>query len=625
MKLKWLTEDSADLLKGYYVKDNETIVDAFKRASRGFCFGDYGLAGRLDSYIKKGWFMYSSPILSNGLDLKWPCVKEPRWIGSRFEKNKKWLRTQKGITKGMPISCFLTYVPDTIEGQFAASEELARLSVSGGGVGQHLGMRGVTDKSPGAIPFIKTSDSNIMYYKQGKTRKGAVATYLDISHPDIMEFITVRKPTGGDPNRKAFNIHNAVNITVDFYEAVANDWDWDLISPNDLKVTDTVKARDLWESILDARFKTGEPYINNIDEANIMMPQDQKDLGLTIHGSNLCNEIHLPTDEQRTAVCCLSSLNLAKFDEWRDSTLVEDLTTFLDNVIEYFIIMAPDGLEKAKYSAMRSRDLGIGAMGWHEYLQKNMLSFESQDAVTHTNLIFSVIKDKAKKQSHKLASLRGGCPDSKDGSVRNMHLLAIAPNANSSTILGTSAGIEPMKANAYVHRTRLGTRLYKNPILDNLLSHKYSIKYRSKHINVLERDIWKEKVWDEIISNEGSIQGLPYFTEKEQEVFKTAMEIDQMAVINQSRHRQAWLCQGQSVNVFFKAGTTKAEFNKVHAAAFAPSSLREGVPMKGLYYTRTEALKKGEDVSKQVEREALSDFKEPDSNNSPFECLGCDG
>lgn len=608
----WLNEDSGDLLRDYYLKDGESPNEGLARTASGFCFGDYELAQRIYEYAHKGWFMFSSPILSNSQEINWKYKNKKPWFKSLFQGNSDWLRKDKETyrTKGMPISCFLTYVPDTIQGQFDAADELCKLSVAGGGVGQHFKMRGVTAKSPGAIPYAKTSDSNILYYKQGKTRKGAVAVYLDVSHPDIMEFVGLRKPTGGDPNRKAFNIHNAVNLTDSFMEAVANDWEWDLVNPNDPEnPVETVRAREIWEAILDTRYKTGEPYLNNIDEANNCLPYEMKVQGLTINGSNLCNEIHLPTDEERTAVCCLSSVNLEYYDDWKDTKMIEDLITFLDNVIEYFIIMAPDTLQKAKFSALRSRDLGLGAMGWHSYLQKNMIAFESggfNSAIQLTNRIFKSIKDKAYSRTLEMAHERGSCPDILG--VRNCHLLAIAPNANSSMIVGTSPSIEPWKANAYVQRSRLGTRIVKNKFLEELLVKRLKTKEKI------------EETWDSIVTNGGSVQHLDFLDLKEKKVFKTAIEIDQLYIVEQGRHRQKYLCQGQSLNLFFPPGVSKERFNLVHARAFAPSEDRiVDVPVKGLYYCRTESLTKGEDVSKQVEREALVDFVEaPD-------CLSCEG
>lgn len=602
-------------MKEYYLKDNETITEAFARAATGFCFGDYKLAQRLYDAVYLGWFMFSSPILSN-------APKIDKWPTKSFFWNKLWLKYKYKKTfssKGMPISCFLTYVPDTIEGQFDAGEELCRLSVAGGGVGQHLKMRGVTSKSPGAIPYIKTSDSNILYYKQGETRKGAVATYLDVDHPDIIEYISIRKPTGGDPNRKAFNIHNAVNITYDFLNAVRFDAKWQLICPKTKKVIDVVNARELWEAILDTRYKTGEPYINNLDEANYRMPNELKTLGLKIHGSNLCNEIHLPTDEQRTAVCCLSSLNLTYFDVWKDKGLVSDLTVFLDNVIEFFIRMAPDSLKKAKYSAYRSRDIGIGTMGWHQYLQRKGIPFESggnNSAVQYTNIIYKHITKEAFKESYNLAKQRGTCPDS--SIVRNMHRIAIAPNANSSILCGCSPSIEPWKANIYIHRTRLGTTLVKNPMLANLLF--IHSTYAIPEDDYESRKLWVEKQWDRILKDEGSVQNLSWMSVKEKEVYKTAKEIDQMWVVIQGRHRQQYIDQGQSVNLDFPAGASKEEVNKVHWTAF-DHTLDEGVPMKGLYYLRTTALRKGENVSSKIKKDKLKDFE----NEEEPSCLSCEG
>ena len=611
-KPSWMKDDAEQLLNDYYLKEGETIPQAFARASIGYCFGDYELAQRIYNYVTDGWFMFSSPILSNALLYDWKYKKETIFsLSSRFERNGKWLKKQKA-SRGMPISCFLSYVPDNIEGQFKVDDEMSRLSVAGGGVGLHLGMRGVTKKSPGAIPYTKVMDSNIMYYKQGETRKGAVACYLDVGHPDIVEFLQIRKPTGGDENRKAFNIHNAVNITEDFMLAVKDDSDWDLVAPNNFEVTETVKARALWENMLDTRYKTGEPYLNNITYANEMLPKDLKAKGLKINGSNLCNEIHLPTDEERTAVCCLSSVNLAKYDEWKDTTLIADLILFLDNVIEYFIIKSDSSLSKARYSAMMSRDLGLGAMGWHEYLQKNNISFESggfNSAIHLTNKIFGDIRKQAEKATFSLACERGACPDAVTSIRRNMHLLAIAPNANSSIILGTSPSIEPWKANAYMHKTRIGTNLVKNPALDRLFRQKLTT------IEAIE------EAWDLVLKDRGSVQGLDFLTKHEKDVFKTFDEINQMYVIAQARHRQAHLCQGQSVNLAYKTGATKAEVNKTHAYAFNPTK-DDGVPVKGLYYLRTEALRKGEDIGKQVERDALKDFVEPEGE---VDCLSCEG
>ena len=600
----WLTEEAKTLLQDYYVQDGESIPELFQRASISYCFGDYKLAERIYGYVKNQWFMFSSPILSNGTLHDWPLKKDP-WIGSRFRRNQRWLSKQEK-PRGLPISCFLSYVPDTIEGQFDADEEMSRLSVAGGGVGQHLGMRGVTSKSPGAIPYAKNVDAKIMYYKQGETRKGAVACYLDVSHPDILEFIGIRKPSGGDPNRKAFNIHNAVNITDDFMEAVANDWDWDLVAPNNFEVVETVKARVIWESLLETRYKTGEPYLNNISAANHNLPFEMQRQGLQIHGSNLCNEIHLPTDKDRTAVCCLSSVNLAYFDDWVKTDMVKDLITFLDNVIEYFITMAPKEMHKAVYSALRSRDLGLGAMGWHEYLQKNDIPFDSggfNSAIQKTNQLFSEIKRQAVQATKALAKVRGIAPDSYIRRHRNCHLLAIAPNANSSIILGTSPSIEPWKSNGFMRRTRVGSYMVKNPTLDKYIKDKFPEKY--------------EDLWDRIIKAEGSVQDIEEFPGDIKRCHKTADEIPQEHIIVQGRHRQQHLCQGQSINVFFKAGESKARFNYIHAMAFAPAM--DGVPLKGLYYTRTKALKKGEDIGKQVEREALKDFSEEPN------CISCQG
>ena len=311
---KRLNKFSIDLLKNYYMlKEESSPQEAFARASLAFCGGDYNLAQRIYDYASQQWFMFSSPILSNA-------------------------PAPESSSRGLPISCFLTYVDDSLEGLMDHSEELRWMSVKGGGVGGHWsGIRSNSDIAPGPIPFLKTVDADMTAYRQGKTRKGSYAAYMDVSHPDIIEFLNIRLPTGGDVNRKCFNLHNAVNITDKFMEAVVNGDDWHLLDPNDDSIRDTVKARELWQRILITRFRTGEPYLNFIDEANRQLPEFQKELGLKIHGSNLCNEIHLPTNKDRSAVCCLSSLNLEKYEEWKDTSIVEDLITYLDNVLQHFI------------------------------------------------------------------------------------------------------------------------------------------------------------------------------------------------------------------------------------------------------------------------------------------------
>jgi ribonucleoside-diphosphate reductase alpha chain len=419
-------------------------------------------------------------------------------------------------------------------------------------------------------------------YRQGKTRKGSYAAYMNIHHPDIMEFLNIRIPTG-DVQRKALNIHNAINITDEFMNAVKENTDYELRDPKDGTVKETTNARKIWERIMDVRFRTGEPYLNFIDTANASLPQPLKDLGLKIHGSNLCNEIHLPTDADRTAVCCLSSLNLEYYDEWKDTSIVRDIIRMLDNVLQYFIDNAPDTIERAKYSAGRERSIGLGAMGFHSLLQKHGVAWESESAREINKVVFSHIQSEAIKETELLATERGEYPDGIGSGRRNSHLLAIAPNASSGVILSTSPSIEPLKANAYTHRTRAGSFLVKNKYLTELLE--------AKGKN-------NDTVWTSIITAKGSVQHLNFLNEGEKAIYRTADELDQMWLITHAAERQEFICQGQSVNLFFPAGVSKGTVNKVHFNAW-----KKG--LKGLYYLRTEAGSRAENVSEKVERVAL--------------------
>jgi len=561
-----LKDYAVGMLKDFYMMEGETSPqDAYARASTAWSTFqgelDEDLAERLYEYVSKKWFMFASPVLSNA----------PR----------------NGETKGkgLPISCFLTYVPDTLEGLIEHSSELRWLSVMGGGVGGHWGnVRTVSDIAPGPIPFMHTVDADMIAYRQGRTRKGSYAAYLDVSHPDIVEFLNIRIPTG-DVQRKALNIHNAVNISDEFMAAVINNTDFDLRDPKDGAVKDTVNARKLWERILEIRFRTGEPYLNFIDAANRGLPMSLKEKGLRIHGSNLCNEIHLPTNEDRTAVCCLSSLNLEYYDEWKDTNIVRDLVRMLDNVLQYFIDHAPDSISRARYSAERERSIGLGAMGFHSLLQKHGVSWESDKAREINQVVFQHISDDAVAETQLLATERGEYLDGENTGRRNSHLLAIAPNASSGVILSTSPSIEPLKACAYTHRTRAGSFLVKNAHLEKLLEEK-------GHNN--------ESTWSSIITKKGSVQHLPFLNEGEKAVFKTAQELDQNWVVTHAADRQPYICQGQSVNLFFPSGAPKRYVNKVHFKAWQSG-------LKGLYYLRTEAKSRAETVSDKVERVALED------------------
>lgn len=564
-----------DLLEKYYIQEGETIQEAFARPALAFCGGDLELAQGIYDDVSKQWAMYSSPILSNA----------PR-AGDK--------------PKAMPISCFLSYVPDSREGLVDHQVELAWLSMLGGGVGGHWSdIRSVDDKSVGIMPHVKIADSAVEGFRQGRTRKGSYAAYLDVSHPDMMEFLNVRLPTGGDVNRKCFNVHHAINIPNAFMDAVFAGATWDLTCPHSGKVTETLNARELWEAILEIRGRTGEPYLNFIDTANAALPEAQKKLGLKIHGSNLCNEIHLPTDAERTAVCCLSSVNLEKYFEWKDDKeFIQRWVTFLDNVLEYFIQNAPPVMERAIYSAMRERAIGLGAMGFHSLLQSKSISWESPMAISLNRKVFTHIKARALEASYELATLRGEAPDMEGTGLRNSHLLAVAPNANSGLICGTSPSVEPLRSNAFTQRTRAGSHLVQNP-----------------HLRLVLNGYGKDtpEVWQSILLNNGSVQHLEFLDEYEKEIFKTSFEIDQRWVVQHAADRQVHICQGQSVNLYFPFGAPRSYVNEVHLKAY-----KDG--LKGLYYFRTTSGFSGDKVSIKTTRVALKDF-----NTSEEECMACQG
>jgi len=577
---KDLSEQAYKLLKDYYCNDKEdSPQQAFARAAVAYCAGDLQFAQRIYDYVSKGWFMYASPVLSNAP-----------------------LPGQKA--KALPISCFLTYVPDSLEGLIDHSAELRWLSVKGGGVGGHWSdIRAISDKAPGPMPFLHTVDADMTAYRQGKTRKGSYAAYMDVSHPDIIEFLNMRVPTG-DVNRKNLNLHHAINITDAFMRAVERGEMWDLKDPNDSTVRESMPARTLWQQILEVRYRTGEPYLNFIDTANRALPHTMKAKGLKIHGSNLCNEIHLPTSKDRTAVCCLSSVNLECYDEWKGTQMIRDLTRFLDNVLQFFIDNAGDEISRARYSATQERSLGLGAMGWHSLLHQKMIAFDSLEARELNREVFKYIKNEAVKESLIMGRERGEAPDMRGTGRRNAHLLAIAPNANSSIIVGTSPSIEPAKANAYTHRTRAGSHLVKN-------------KYLEKQLTKIGKNT--PDVWSSIITSGGSVQHLDFLSEKVKAVFKTAIEIDQMVLVEQGADRQEYLCQGQSLNLFYPAGAEKKDLHKAHFAAWKLGT-------KGLYYLRTETSQRAENVAQKVAREALKDYEtQAMEAESQDECVACQG
>lgn len=579
-KDKELSEQAYKLLKDYYCLESEhSPQQAFARAALAYSAGDMGLAQRIYDAVSNGWFMFSSPVLSNAP-----------------------LPGQKA--KALPISCFLAYVPDSLEGLIDHSAELRWLSVKGGGVGGHWSsVRAISEKAPGPMPFLHTVDADMTAYRQGRTRKGSYAAYIDVSHPDLIEFLNMRVPTG-DVNRKNLNLHHAINITDDFMRAVERNEMWDLKDPHDDSVRETMSARTLWQQILEVRYRTGEPYLNFIDTANRALPHTMKAKGLKIHGSNLCNEIHLPTSEDRTAVCCLSSVNLEKFDEWKDTSMIRDLIRFLDNVLQFFIDNAGDEISRARYSATQERSLGLGAMGWHSLLHQKRIPFESAQARELNRRVFKRIKDEAVAESLQMGRERGEAPDMVGTGRRNAHLLAIAPNANSSIIVSTSPSIEPSKANAYTHRTRAGSHLVKNKYLEEELE---------------KAGMNTQEVWTDIITNGGSVQHLDFLSQEVKDVFKTAIELDQLVLVEQGADRQEYLCQGQSLNLFFPAGAEKKDLHRAHYAAWKLGT-------KGLYYLRTETSQRAENVSSKVARDALKDYESQTMEaQSQDECVACQG
>ena len=574
-----LTDFGKTTLKDRYLLPEETSPqDGFMRAAKAFSDNDE-MAERIYNYASKLWFMYSTPILSNG-----------------------------GTNRGMPISCFLNYVGDSREGLTGHYTENAWLASIGGGIGGywgHIRSDGVStsggSQSSGSIPFLHVVDSEILAFSQGKTRRGSYAAYMDMSHPEIIEFLEMRKPSGGDIHRKCLNLHHAINISDEFMQLIEKciaeptyDDSWNLIDPHTKKVIRTVSARDLWQKLLETRVATGEPYVSFIDTINDALPETQKKLGLRVHHSNLCTEITLPTNENRTAVCCLSSVNLEKYEEWKNDPLfVPDLVRFLDNALSYFIENAPESVFRAKFSAASERSIGLGAMGFHAYLQSKGIPFESALAKALNLKIFKKIKQEAVEESQRLAIKRGEAPDMEGTGMRNAHLLAIAPNASSSIICGTtSPSIEPYRANAYVQKTMSGSFLVKNKYLEKLLD--------KKGMNT-------DAVWQSIVAQRGSVLHLDELSDYEKDTFKTSIEINQQWVIEHAADRQQYVCQGQSVNVFVPADVNIKELHDIHMLAWKRR-------IKTLYYCRSEAIKRAELVSKKVERTIIPEA----------DCLACE-
>ena len=579
-------------LQESYMKDDETSPqERFAFVAKSFG-SNLEHAQRLYDYASKHWLSFATPILSYG-------------------KSKN----------GLPISCFLSYMQDSAAGLVDTLSEVNTLSMLGGGVGIGVDIRSADDKSVGVMPHLKIYDASCLAYRQGKTRRGSYAAYLRIDHPDVLMFLEMRKPTG-DQNIKCLNLHHGIIVTDKFMNIIEQcmidpDFDdtWQLYDKHDTnRVRESVSAKELWQKILELRMQTGEPYILFIDTANEQMPEFQKKLGLSIKQSNICSEILLPTDHERTAVCCLSSVNLRYYDDFKDNyQFFRDVAEMLDNVLTAFIDNAPEAISRAKYSAMRERAIGIGTLGFHTYLQQNSIPFECAMAKSRNMQIFKNIRTHLDQANKELGFERGNCPDFEEGVVgeklyyqRFSHLMAIAPTASTSIIMGNiSPSIEPIRANAYRQDTMSGSHLNKNHVLDELIKEK--IKGNSK----LDYD----SIWLDIISNDGSIQRMDMFTDEEKEVFKTAMEIDQRWVVDLASDRQKYIDQTQSVNLFFRPDVNIKYLHAVHFMAW-----KSGLPT--LYYCRSDSLKKSDKVSKQIERHIIEEINLQDIIDGD-DCLAC--
>jgi len=573
-------------LKESYMREDEVSPqERFAHVSKAFGTNELH-AQRLYEYSSKHWLSYSTPILS-------------------FGRSKR----------GLPISCFLPYLDDSAEGLVDCLAEVNWLSMLGGGVGIGIGIRSADDKSVGVMPHLRTYDASSLAYRQGRTRRGSYAAYLDISHPDILIFLEMRKPTG-DQNMRCQNLHHGINITDDFMQLIEKsmldptaDDTWNLKDPHSGEVRDTISAKELWQKILEIRMQTGEPYLHFIDTSNRMMPEFQKKLGLKIRQSNLCSEIILPTDKERTAVCCLSSLNLEYYDEWKsDPLFLRDIAEMLDNVLEYFILHAPSAVKRARYSASRERSIGIGALGFHAYLQRNNMPWESAQATGANIKMFKHISSGLNDANLQLGSERGEAPDCAGTGRRFAHVMAVAPNASSSILMGnTSPSVEPFRANAYRQDTLSGSHLNKNKHLDKIITD------RCANDNKLDY----QEIWSSIIANDGSVQHLDFLDDWTKDVYKTGMEIDQRWIVDHAAHRQSFIDQAQSINLFFRPDVNVKYLHAVHFLAW-----KQG--LKTLYYCRSEKLAKADKVSKRIERKVIEelDMKQLASDDI---CLACEG
>ena len=584
-----LTNFGKATLSDRYLGPNESYQDLFARVAS--TYADNNLhAQRLYNYISNLWFMPATPVLSNG-----------------------------GTKRGLPISCFLNEASDSLSGILDLWSENVWLAAKGGGIGSYWGnLRSIGEKigrvgkTSGIIPFIKVMDSLTMAISQGSLRRGSAACYLTIDHPEIEEFIEMRRPTGGDPNRKSLNLHHGVLVTDAFMRAVETDEQWALKSPTDASIQSTISARNLWIRLLTARIETGEPYIIFIDTVNRLIPQHHKLAGLNVKTSNLCSEITLPTGidkegKDRTAVCCLSSLNLEKYDEWKDDkNFINDIMRFLDNVLTDFIDRAPEQFKDAKYSAMRERSVGLGVMGLHSYLQKNMIPLESVMSKVWNKKIFKNIQEKADQASRDLADERGACPDAAEYNFKERfsNKTAIAPTASISIICGgASPGVEPVAANSYTHKTLSGSYNVRNKYLEKVLE---------KHG---KND---DETWSSITTNQGSISHLDFLTDLEKKVFKTAFELNQNWIVELGADRTPYVSQAQSINLFLPADVHKKELHQIHFQAW-----KKG--LKSLYYCRSKSIQRAENINSGSSTDVTKNVyrKEVDTDPDYEECLSC--
>jgi ribonucleoside-diphosphate reductase alpha chain len=581
-----LTDFGKTTLEDRYLLPGESYQDMFARVATAYA-DDSEHAQRIYDYISRLWFMPATPVLSNG-----------------------------GAERGLPISCFLNAVSDSLDGIVGVWNENVWLAANGGGIGTYWGgVRSIGEKvkgqgqTSGIIPFIRVMDSLTLAISQGSLRRGSAAVYLDIHHPEIEEFLEIRKPSG-DFNRKALNLHHGINLTDEFMEAVRDGAPFGLRSPKTKEVVKTVDARALWQKIIEIRLQTGEPYLIFSDTVNRAMPQHQRELGMQVRQSNLCSEIMLHTGkdhlgQERTAVCCLSSVNAEKFLEWRDHpTFVEDVMRFLDNVLQDFISRAPPSMSAAVYSATRERSVGLGLMGFHSFLQGQNVPFESALAKSWNMRLFKHLRREADKASRILAEEKGPCPDAADRGLmeRFTHKLAIAPTASISIICGgTSAGIEPIPANIYTHKTLSGSFAVKNPYLEAVLR---------------EKGQDTDAVWASILANEGSVQHLDFLSQDEKDVYKTAFELDQRWIVELAADRTPEICQSQSLNIFLPGDVDKWDLHMLHYSAW-----ERGV--KSLYYLRSKSVQRAAFAGADPAADAGEQMMKSAARTDYDECLAC--